>query len=169
MSEPFIGEIRTFAGNFAPQGWALCDGQLLSMSEYEALYGLIGTMYGGDGVRTFALPDLRGRIPIHRGPGVPQGEAAGSETVTLTTTEMPDHNHTVVGSSGEAQQANPGWGLFSTSADPPAYASFDEDKTATLNEAVLGSTGGSEPHDNMQPFLCVSFIIALVGIFPTQS
>jgi microcystin-dependent protein len=172
MSDPYIGEIRMFGGNFAPVGWSFCNGQLLSISEYTALFQLIGTTYGGDGVSTFALPDLRGRLPISQGTGqggsYALGQAAGTETVTLTTAQMPAHAHSFVGSTAEVEVATPANGVFATSADTPFYAPYNPGKGATLNAAVVGSAGGSQPHDNMMPSLCVTFIIALEGIYPQQ-
>jgi microcystin-dependent protein len=155
-----------FGGNFAPVGWMFCNGQILSISEYDALNGLIGTTYGGDGVTTFALPDLRGRVPIHQGSGYALGQAAGIEDVTLTPAQMPAHTHMVVVSDAAVEGTNPSGAVFATSADTPFYAPFNGDKAAALNPAVLGSAGGSEPHENMQPYLCVSFIIAVEGIYP---
>lgn len=167
---PFIGEIRLFGGNFAPAGWALCQGQLLSIADNSALFTLIGTTYGGDGMSTFALPDLRGRFPVHQGTGAGQttmlGEAAGTETVTLNASQLPVHTHTISGSSTATSQspanAMPAvWGesQYST-ANPTA---------AQLATAVVSSTGGSGPHENRSPYLGVSFIMALQGLFPSQS
>ncbi len=166
--DPYIGEIRMFGGNFAPVGWSFCSGQILSISENEALFALIGTTYGGDGVTTFALPDLRGRLPVHQSPSFPIGGAAGVESVTLTTAQIPAHTHGALGSSAVVEGSNPAGALFATSEDTPFYAPFNAAKSASLNPAAVGPSGGSQPHDNMQPYLCVSFIIALEGIFPSQ-
>src|SRR5262245_37225681 len=122
MSDPYIGEIRMFGGNFAPLDWAFCNGQLLAISQYEALFNLIGTTYGGDGVTTFALPDLRGRLPMHQGSGYPIGGAAGQESVTLTLPQIPAHTHSAFGSSAEVEVASPQGQMFATSADTPFYA-----------------------------------------------
>ncbi len=165
--DQYIGEIRMFGGNFAPLGWAFCNGQLLAISEYDVLFSLIGTTYGGDGVTTFALPDLRGRIPIHHDTGHPIGEAAGSETVTLTTTQLPSHTHLVSGTTADVEDNVPA-GMFATSADTAFYAPENPAKAVAMSPAVVSSTGGSLPHDNMQPFLCVSFIISLEGIYPSS-
>lgn len=164
--DPFIGEIRMFGGNFAPVSWAFCNGQLLAIAEYDALYSLIGTTYGGDGQTTFALPDLRGRLPIHQGSGYSLGQAAGTESVTLTVNDLPAHNHAVLGTSAEVETSTPS-GLFATSADTSFYAPENPAKAVAMSSAVVSPTGGSQPHDNMQPYLCVSFIIALEGIFPS--
>jgi len=173
MSNPFIGEIRLFAGNFAPAGWAFCDGAMLPIAEYDTLFTLIGTTYGGDGQSTFALPDLRGRIPIHQGqgPGLSShtiGESSGSENVSLTVNQMPAHPHAFMGTSSNASAANP------ANAVVAAPSTIDLYRTATAPNAnlaanALGMAGGSQPHDNLQPYLCISFIISLFGIFPSQS
>lgn len=172
MADPFIGEIRMFAGNFAPVGWAFCNGSLLPIPENEALFQLIGTTYGGDGQNTFGLPDLRGRIPIHMGtgPGLPTmniGEQAGSETVTLIQQQIPNHTHPLLASSDTATQTNPAGNLL---AQPPTGQLYLADVPGVaLNPASLTSAGGNQAHDNMGPFLCVSFIISLFGIFPSRS
>ncbi len=176
MSEPFIGEIRMFAGTFAPRGWALCDGQLLAISQNDALFSLLGTTYGGDGRTTFGLPDLRGRVPVHAGSGTgpglsarPLGQKAGSETVTLTTQQIPSHAHTPVKASTEpADDSNPaGKALAATSYD--VYITNPTVGLTDLAAGAVTSVGGSQPHDNAQPFLCVNFIIALVGIYPSRN
>jgi microcystin-dependent protein len=167
MAEPFIGEIRMFAGNFAPQGWALCDGQLLSIAENDTLFALIGTTYGGDGQSTFALPDLRGRIPIHAGNNHTLGEWAGAETLTLLAAQMPPHSHTLLAANVPADRRGPKGALFAQTEDPlyapPAGLSTNWDG------AAVGAAGGNQPHENLQPFRCVNFIIALFGIFPSRS
>ncbi len=171
MSEPFVGEIRIFAGNFAPRGWAFCDGQLLAVSQNDALFSLLGTIYGGDGRTTFGLPDLRGRIPIHAGsgPGLSPrrlGAKSGAETVTITTNQLPSHNHTWDGNSADAQDSLPtSNALAKTSAD--IYQETLQ-SAASMNPSMVGSTGGSQSHSNLMPFLCVHFIIALFGIYPSR-
>jgi microcystin-dependent protein len=171
MSEPFLGEIRMAGFNFAPRGWALCNGQLLSIAQSTALFSLLGTTYGGDGRVTFGLPDLRGRSPMHwgQGPGLTnrvQGEISGSETVTLINTQMPMHNH-LVGASGEdAGVKNPSGQVLATTTTP-AYVAGPLD--VTMNPQMIGLAGGSQPHENMHPYLVVNFIIALEGIFPSRN
>jgi len=168
MSQPYVGEIRMFGGNFAPAGWMFCEGQLLPISEYETLFNLIGTTYGGDGQSTFALPDLRGRIPVHVGPGFTLAQSGGQETVTLTTSQLPSHGHPATALSTTAQATtNPAgavWGAV-TASSPYSSAAFD----SQMNPASIGSAGGSQPHTNFMPYLCVSFIISLFGIFPSQT
>lgn len=171
MSEPFIGEIRMFGGNFAPRGWAYCDGQLLSIASNTALFSILGTTYGGDGRVTFALPDLRGRLPMHpgTGPGLSPrrlGDRAGVEAVTLTAAQLPAHNHPLVGTSATPTTAAPGGAQLPTGSSR-VYATGTPD--AVLAASSIGSTGGSIPHENMPPFATVSFIIALQGIFPSRS
>jgi microcystin-dependent protein len=172
MGQPFIGEIRMFGGNFAPAGWALCHGQLLAISENDALFTLIGTTYGGDGQETFALPDLRGRIPIHMGAGPSGttyiiGEAAGVESVTLSTQQIPNHTHAVTVSTDPPNQPNPGGNVLAASNVIELYSGDPPD--SQLNAGAVVPTGGSQPHENMMPFLCVNFIISLFGIFPQQT
>lgn len=172
MSETFIGEIRMFAGNFAPRSWALCDGQLLAVSQNDALFSLLGTTYGGDGRSTFGLPDLRGRIPVHAGtgPGLSNrrlGEKSGTETVTVTTNELPTHTHALKGSTQFADTPNPAMHAPAKSTAADFY--IDEVPSADLSSSAVTSTGGSQSHANIMPFLCVSFIIALVGIYPSRS
>lgn len=172
MSDPYLGEIRLFGSNFNPAGWAFCDGSLLPIDQFDALFNLIGTTYGGDGVTTFALPDLRGRVPIHygQGPGLSNnyviGELGGVESVTLTTQQIPIHNHPVGAANGAT-------GTTPASAVPAAVTAGARYYSGTPSSTVLmtqsGITGGSQPHDNMAPFLCVSFIICLFGTFPSQT
>jgi microcystin-dependent protein len=167
MSNPYIGEIRLFGGNYAPVDWAFCNGALLPISEYPELYMLIGTTYGGDGVNTFALPNLMGRIPIHQGTGLDGntyvlGESAGAESVTLTINQIPQHSHAPIGSSSGGQTTpignsyGSGEDLFSTAA--PSVA---------LLPGTVANVGGSQPHSNLMPSLCVSYIIAVYGVYPT--
>jgi len=165
MADSYIGEIRMFAGTFAPYGWAFCDGQLLPIAENDALFSLIGTTYGGDGQVTFAVPDLRGRLPLHSDNSNPLGLRAGTEAVTLQASQMPAHSHqfslaAVASGSLPAGQllASPGGDDFiATNPDAP------------LSPQAIGQAGGNQPHYNMQPYLCVNFIISLFGIFPSQS
>ena len=166
MSQSYVGEIRMFGGNFPPLGWAFCDGQLMPISENETLFNLIGTTYGGDGQETFALPDLRGRFPMHVGPGFGLGQVGGVETVTLTVSQIPNHNHTVLAQSNSGTQASPSNGVWAKSS-LNQFSSLSPN--ANMNAGALSATGGSQPHDNMPPYLAVSFILSLFGDFPTQS
>lgn len=171
MSTPYIGEIRIFAGNFAPNGWMFCEGQQIAISDYETLFNLIGTTYGGDGQSTFALPDLRGRLPLHTGTGnsgtyYTVGAAVGSETVTLSNNQLPVHSHTLAASSQPGNTLSPSGAFFAASAAQNAGYATTADNTLALT--AVGSTG-SQPHDNIQPYLCVNFIISLFGVFPTQT
>ena len=180
MSEPFLGQISMFGGNFAPRGWALCDGQLLAIAQNQALFSLLGTTYGGDGRTTFALPDLRGRVPMHpgNGPGLTPrslGQKGGTESVTLTTQEMPSHNHaasgTVQAKNGQPDESNPGGTVpASLSRGIEGYA---ETPNTTMKDGgvnvTVGNNGGSQAHTNLQPFNCVNYIIALEGIYPSRS
>lgn len=171
MSDPFIGEIRMFAGSFAPAGWAFCDGQLIPISENDALFVLIGTTYGGDGQETFALPNLQSRSPMHAGtgPGLSNrqlGEAAGVESVTLSTQQIPIHSHQMLGSTDPASAKGAAGNVLSRG---PSEVYASEFTPEALNAASVQPQGGSQPHDNMQPFLVISFIISLFGIFPTQN
>lgn len=165
MSSPFLGEIRMFGGNFAPRGWSLCQGQLLSIAQNDALFALLGTTFGGDGQTTFALPDLRGRIPVHQGPGFIAGQLSGSETVTLTTQQIPSHTHTPFANKAAA-------GTDPTNSLPGggAGAWFAPGTPAIPMAAnMIGISGGNQPHDNMMPYLAVNFIISLEGLFPSQN
>lgn len=168
--DPFVGEIRLFAGNFDPEGWAFCDGRLLAISEYETLFNLIGTTYGGDGQTTFALPDLRGRIPIHMGnnAGITYsiGEMGGTETVTLTSQQIPAHNHPALG--GVNGEYNSPAGHVWASWPGTQYAGAPA-PLATGSPVAILPAGGSQPHENRPPFLAVSFIICLFGIYPSQT
>lgn len=171
MSEPFVGEIRMFAGNFAPRGWAFCDGQLLAVSQNDALFSLLGTIYGGDGRTTFGLPDLRGRIPIHAGagPGLSPrrlGSKAGEEKVTLTVNQLPSHTHRLTASSAAATTPNPATNVLAETVTDRVYS--DRAVDDSMNSASITNVGGSQSHTNLMPFLCVHFIIALVGIYPSR-
>lgn len=168
MAQPYVGEIRMFAGNFAPAGWMFCEGQLIPISENETLFNLIGTTYGGDGQETFALPDLRGRIPIHNGNGYILAETGGVESVTLTTQQIPAHSHPLLATSDLANSASPANAYLSTTATGNKIYSTAVPNIA-LNPGEISSTGGSQPHDNFQPYLCVDFIISLFGIFPSPT
>jgi len=167
MAQPYVGEIRMFAGNFAPAGWMFCEGQLLPISDYETLFNLIGTTYGGDGQSTFALPDLRGRVPIHFGGGFTLAETGGVETVTLTVSQIPTHSHPLLGTTSTANQTNPLNNVYAQSLTVSFYNSAAPNAQMAPN--ALSSTGGSQPHNNFQPYLCVDFIISLFGIFPSQT
>ncbi len=166
MSNPYLGEIRLFAGNFAPNGWALCQGQTLPISGNDALFALIGTTYGGDGVNTFSLPDLRGRVPVHVGSGYALGQNGGEESVTLTAAQLPAHTHVPQATSSSAASPDPGGNVWATASDTPYSAGTP---TAAMNPQTVGSAGGSQPHDNMLPFVALNFIIALNGVYPSQT
>ena len=164
MSGPFVGEIRMFAGNFAPAGWAFCDGSIIAISDNETLFQLIGTTYGGDGINTFALPDLRSRVPVHVGPGFVLAQAGGQETVTLTSSQIPDHSHVPLAQSAAGTKASPVGTVWANSS----LGQFDNTNPpdSNMDPGALGLTGGSQPHDNMVPFLAINFIISLFGAFP---
>lgn len=168
MAQPYIGEIRMFAGNFAPVGWAFCEGQILPIAGNETLFQLIGTTYGGDGQNTFGLPDLRGRIPIHQGNGHYLAEMGGVEAVTLTVSQIPRHNHTLMVAAGTGYVASPVDALPARHRD---YKNFVNAAPAAqpMHPGTLLSAGGSQPHENRPPFLCVSFIISLFGIYPSPT
>ncbi len=166
MAQPYVGEVRIFAGNFAPAGWMFCDGSVLPISENEVLFQLIGTTYGGDGESTFALPDLRGRIPIHQGNGFIQAETGGVEEVTLTVNQIPAHSHPFMASGSAANGTEPVGRVMATALQDV----YVEDLTpAVMNPSSVSPIGGSQPHTNLQPYLCVNFIISLFGIFPSQT
>lgn len=167
MSEPYVGEIRMFGGTFAPLDWAFCDGSLLPISENEALFSLIGTTYGGDGQSTFALPDLRGRVPLHQGSGFTLGQGGGVENVTLTPQQLPAHGHPLNATSAAAVTSAGPSGMLATSSTP-LYGNGGTG-TAMAADAISVSVGGGGPHNNMAPFLAVNFIIALFGIFPSSN
>jgi microcystin-dependent protein len=171
MTEPFLGEIRIFAGNFPPKGYAFCQGQILSIQQNAALFSLLGTQYGGNGTTNFGLPDLRGRAPLGQGqgPGLSAysvGEQIGTESVALTTPEMPAHNHTLQTTNAAANRSNANGAMLAVAKDP-IYAA--PPPSAVLNPGSLSLAGGSTPHENMQPFLTLNFIIALVGVFPARN
>ena len=167
MSQPFVGEIRLFAGNFAPAGWLFCQGQLLPISENETLFQLIGTTYGGDGQSTFALPDLRGRLPIHQGNGFILAETGGAEEITLTTSQISAHSHPMVASARAGTVSSPQNSVLARSAAVVLY--FNGSANTSLDALAVASSGGSQPHTNFMPYLCVDFIISLFGIFPSPT
>jgi len=169
LAQPYVGEIRMFAGNFAPAGWMFCDGQLLPISENETLFNLIGTTYGGDGQSTFALPDLRGRLPIHQGNGFILAETGGVESLTLTANQMPSHNHPARASTSFATAATPAGNVLAQSGVAGVLTFFPAPGAQSLAPASVSSVGGSQPHSNFQPYLCVNFIISLFGIFPSPT
>lgn len=171
MSEPFVGEIRMFAGNFAPRGWAFCDGQLLAVSQNDALFSLLGTIYGGDGRTTFGLPDLRGRTPIHagQGPGLSNrrlGLKAGSETETLTVNQLPSHSHAPQFSTASSTGNDPSGEVVGGSPNVRIFRPQAPDQN--MSTAAITAVGGSRKHTNLMPFLCIHFIIALFGIYPSR-
>ena len=174
MGEPYIGEIRIFAGTFAPAGWAMCQGQLMPISENDALFTLIGTTYGGDGQETFGIPDLQGRAPMHagKGPAVSQtyviGEKAGVESVTVTAQQTPIHNHALLASNQIGQQAQPQNAMYAQVSTGTLY-SEPFDPLVSMNANMLTPVGGSQPHENLQPYLCITFILSLFGVFPPQT
>lgn len=170
MAQPYVGEIRLFAGNFNPNGWMFCEGQLLPISENETLFQLIGTTYGGDGQSTFALPDLRGRVPIHQGNGRVLAEAAGVEQVTLTTNQLPVHTHAALASSAPGNATNPtgAFPAIATSSQPGIVA-YGSSSVVPMQNLAINPSGGSQPHENMQPYLVMSYIISLFGIFPSPT
>jgi microcystin-dependent protein len=170
MGQPYVGEIRMFAGNFAPAGWDFCSGQLLPISENETLFQLIGTTYGGDGQETFALPNLQSRLPVHKGSGgggtYTLAETGGAESVTLTTQQIPNHTHAATckpDGSGVANPANAVWNV----SDVAQYTS--NAVTGNMKNPTLTPAGGSQPHENMMPYLCINFIISLFGLFPSPT
>lgn len=172
MAQPFIGEIRMFGGNFAPAGWAFCEGQLLPISENDALFNLIGTTYGGDGQSTFGLPNLSGRVPVHQGqgPGLSNrtiGELGGVESVTLTTQQLGGHTHALVATQNVGNQSNPQGQLMAAGTNVLMFRTINPQIQMAAN--IVGVAGGSQPHDNMMPYLVIDFIISLFGIFPSQT
>jgi microcystin-dependent protein len=172
MAQPYVGEIRMFAGNFAPNGWMFCEGQTLPISENEVLFQLIGTTYGGDGEETFNLPNLASRVPIHMGTGPDGttyqiGEMAGTEQETLTVQQIPSHSHPLVASQAQAADQLPSGAVLAQSTVADMYILDSPDATLAANS--VQPAGGSQPHENTQPFLCINFIISLFGIFPSQT
>lgn len=173
MGQPYIGEIRMFGGSFEPAGWAFCKGQMLAISENDALFNLIGTTYGGDGQETFALPSLQSRVPVHQGqgPGITQnyqmGEAVGVETVTLTTQQIPGHNHLFSASTGGGSSGTP---INNIPATPPVAKLY---RFGTPGDAfpntLVQPTGGSQPHENLMPYIAINYIISLYGIYPSPT
>ena len=174
MASPFIAEIIMFGGNFAPRGWAFCDGQLLPISSHSALFSILGTTYGGDGRTTFALPDLRGRVPMHpgRGPGLSDrrlGEKGGSETNTLATSQLPSHTHALLGNAVAGNANTIADNSLSNDAGTSSATYSDSVPTTAMKPESIGNTGDGSPVNNLQPYLCVNFIIALTGVFPSRS
>jgi microcystin-dependent protein len=171
MASPYIGEIRMFGGNFAPLGWAPCQGQLMAISENDALYNLIGTTYGGDGQQTFALPNLQSRLPVHVGSGYVLGQTGGEESVTLTTSQIAQHNH-LVQTSLSGSSNNPAGNVLAdeggTGSSQVSLYSSTASSPQTISPNTVATAGGSQPHDNMVPFVVINFIIALQGIYPSQ-
>jgi microcystin-dependent protein len=179
MSDPYVGEIRMFGGTFAPVGWFFCDGQSLSIAQYDVLYVLLGTTYGGDGVQTFNLPDLRGRVPVHQGTSAGQtyvlGQMLGMPSVTLTPPQLPAHTHTMMASGADATSDVPAAGGALANGTPAGvnglfnYIPYNGQNQVALSGASITPAGNSVPHDNMQPYLGVNFIISWAGIFPSQN
>jgi microcystin-dependent protein len=167
MAQPYVGEIRMFAGNFAPAGWMFCEGSLLPIDGYETLFNLIGTTYGGDGQNTFALPDLRGRIPIHQGNGFILAETGGAEDITLTANQIPAHSHPFLASTNIAHAAQGDARLLAQSSSTDLF--IEGAPNTTMSPVAISAVGGSQPHTNFQPYLCVNFIISLFGIFPSPT
>lgn len=169
MAQPYVGEIRMFAGNFAPAGWMFCEGQLLPISENETLFQLIGTTYGGDGQSTFGLPDLQGRIPIHQGNGFILAETGGAEEITLTVQQIPAHTHPFLATNNQASSFAPLNQLPGITQLATTTPYGTDNPLVSLSPQAVGSVGGSQPHTNFQPYLCVDFIISLFGIFPSPT
>ena len=169
MAQPYVGEIRMFGGNFAPAGWMFCEGQLLPISENETLFQLIGTTYGGDGQSTFALPDLRGRLPVHFGNSFVLAETGGAEEITLTVPQIPAHSHAFLCSTSPASSNSPTNQLPALTQAATITPYGTDAPQLQLNPQSVGPVGGSQPHSNFQPYLCIDFIISLFGIFPSQN
>lgn len=172
MSTPYVGEIRMFGGNFAPRSWAFCDGQLLAVSQYDALFSLLGTIYGGDGRTTFGLPDMRGRLPVHFGQGTglsprPIGQRTGTENVTLTVNQLASHSHSQKASTTSPGGTNDPANSVLAAGDAKEYK--QSGTNVSMSPKAIGMTGGSRSHTNLMPTLCVSFIIALVGVYPSRN
>jgi microcystin-dependent protein len=175
MGQPYVGEIRMFAGNFAPNGWMTCEGQPLPIAEHDVLFQLIGTTYGGDGQQTFNLPNLASRVPIHMGTGpdgttYQMGEMAGTETVTLGIPQIPAHNHPAQATNSQGTSQNPSGAVLATpQSAQPNLSMYGNDSVVGMNNTSIGPAGGSQPHENTQPFLCINFIISLFGVFPSPT
>jgi microcystin-dependent protein len=167
MAEPYVGEIRMFGGDFAPTGWALCDGSVLSINANEMLYSLLGTTYGGDGQTTFGLPDLRGRVPMHQSSTHPLGQKGGTETVTLTQSNLATHTHAAAAQGANGTVASPGNAFWAGNADYNCFAPAGTATDASFNAGTIAPAGGSQPHENMMPFVAINFIIATQGIYPS--
>jgi microcystin-dependent protein len=171
MGSPYVGEIRMFAGNFAPAGWAFCDGSQLAIADNDVLFQLIGTTYGGDGQTTFNLPDLRSRVPIHMGSSAGQtytlGQSGGEEQVTLTSAQIPAHSHVPLCNSGAGNQGDPSSGIWAQQTSNSPY--INTAPSLNMSPNAVGQSGGSQPHDNMVPFLVINFIISLFGVFPSPT
>ncbi|UFJ39581.1 tail fiber protein [Brevibacillus humidisoli] len=166
MSEPFLGEIRAFAFSFPPRGWAFCDGQEMSIMQNQALFSLLGTTYGGNGQTTFRLPDLRGRVPVHPGDGITLGESSGEEGHTLTIQEMPQHTHVVSGSSQPPSSPLPDGHVW---ASAQGVNNYSQEANVLMSQTALKNTGGSQPHENRQPYSVLNYCIAIMGIYPTRN
>lgn len=173
MAEPYVGEVRMFAGSFAPQGWMFCNGQSLAIAENETLFQLLGTTYGGDGEETFNLPNLQSRVPLHMGTGpdgttYPLAQMAGTEKETLTVQQIPIHSHQLVASAANGSQTNPGGSV--PAASPGSVFPYIEDPPGvSMSPQAIAPVGGSQPHENVQPFMCINYIISMFGIFPSQT
>jgi microcystin-dependent protein len=161
--EPYLGELRLFPWAFAPKGWSLCQGQILPVQQFQALFSILGVQYGGNGSTTFALPDLRGRVPVHFGNTYTIGQAAGEATHTLTTDEMPNHNHQVNASTVIPTESSPANAYWTTNEN-----SYSATSNGTMNQAAIATAGGSQPHSNTQPYLVLNYCIAITGIFPSR-
>ncbi len=166
MAEPFLGEIKIVSFNFPPKGWAFCDGQLLPINQNQALFSILGTTYGGNGIQTFALPNLQGRVPVHIGNGVALGESAGETAHTLTIPETPAHSHVPVASSNTPNATSPASNTWASNTGFSPYATTPNE---AMSSRAINPTGGSQPHENMPPYLVLNFVIALQGIFPSQN
>lgn len=167
MADAYLGEIRMFSGSYAPQDWALCDGSVISIAQNQALYALLGNTYGGDGVNTFALPDLRGRAPMHQSPTYPLGQKAGVESVTLTTASLAAHTHSAMAQTGAGSSSSPANAVWAGNSDFDVFAATAPD--TSFNPGAITPAGGGQAHDNMMPFLAVNFIIATAGIYPQSN
>jgi microcystin-dependent protein len=169
MSEPFLAEVRIVAFNFAPRGWAFCDGQILPINQNQSLYSLLGTTYGGDGRTTFALPDLRGRSPLHVGEGHGLGQKSGEETHTLAANEMPQHQHSLKASSTDGDSINPGGTVLARTAGLIYQEEAPESELVAMRAGSVANVGGSQAHENMMPYIALNFAIALQGLFPSRN